>query len=160
MLVGVLSDTHGHIENTLKAVRTLDERGVDLVIHCGDIGSVDVVHLLNGRPAHFVLGNVDRNERRLRSAVEVAGGTFHGRFGSLQIEGRGIAFLHGDDSRLFQETTASGKWDLVCFGHTHKAESYKLGPTTVLNPGALFRAQAHTLAFVRLPSLQIETVEV
>jgi uncharacterized protein len=84
----------------------------------------------------------------------------HGRFGSLELEGRKIAFLHSDDERLFRETISSRAWDLVCYGHTHQAELRREGPTLVLNPGALYRAARHTFAVVELPQLEARHVEV
>ncbi|MGH8164977.1 MAG: metallophosphoesterase family protein, partial [Rhodanobacteraceae bacterium] len=39
MRIGVVSDTHGHALNALDAVRLLESLDVELVIHCGDIGS-------------------------------------------------------------------------------------------------------------------------
>jgi putative phosphoesterase len=158
MRIGVVSDTHGHVQNTARAVRALNDRKVELVIHCGDIGSVDVVQLFAGWTAHFVFGNVDHDERRLRAAIAEAGHVCHERFGELELEGVPIAFLHGDDRERLETTIASGRWRLVAHGHTHKAELYNAGSTLVLNPGALYRAAQHTVAVVELPSLEIEHV--
>ena len=158
MRIGIVSDTHGHIGNTIQAVRVLQDHKVELVIHCGDIGSIDVVELFAGTPTHFVFGNVDSSAEQMRRAIEQAEQTCHGRFGSLDLEGRKIAFLHSDDSRQFRETIRSGEWDLVCYGHTHEAESHRERNTLVLNPGALYRANPHSLAIVELPSIQVEHV--
>jgi putative phosphoesterase len=160
MLIGIVSDTHGHTEFARAAVRVLESLEVDQVIHCGDIGSVDVVELFGGWPAHFVLGNVDSNPRAWQSAIEGASQTFHGRFGSLEIQGKRIAFLHGDDARLLAQTIAGGQYDLVCYGHTHLAEQHREGPTLVVNPGALYRAERHTIAIARLPELEVTHVAV
>ena len=158
MILGIVSDTHGHLGNTIQAVRVLQEHNVELVIHCGDIGSIDVVELFAGTPTHFVFGNVDSSAEQMRRAIVQAEQTCHGRFGSLDLEGRKIAFLHSDDSRRFRETISSGDWDLVCYGHTHEAESHRERNTLVLNPGALYRANPHSLAIVELPSFQVEHV--
>ena len=93
--------------------------------------------------------------QELRRAIERAGQTCHGRFGSITADGRHIAFLHGDDSALLESTISSGEYDLVCYGHTHVAEHHAEGSTFVLNPGALYRAQPHSLAVVELPKLEI-----
>ena len=153
MLLGILSDTHGHRENARAAVNLLAGLEVDAVIHCGDIGSPDIVGLFSGWPTHFVLGNVDDQSRDFKSAIQAAGQTFHGRFGSLELAGRKIAFLHSDDARLFQATVTGGEYDLVCYGHTHVAEQHQVGKTLVLNPGALYRAQPHSVAIVDLTTL-------
>jgi uncharacterized protein len=158
MQIGVLSDTHGHLANTRQAVAELEARPVELVIHCGDIGAAEIVPLLDPWPTHFVFGNVDHNESELRNAIEAAQQTCHERFGSLELEGRRIAFLHGDDTLRLRETISSGQWDLVCHGHTHVAEHYRLGKTLVLNPGALYRANPHSLAVVSLPDLKVTEI--
>jgi putative phosphoesterase len=160
MLLGIVSDTHGHAEFTLPAVRMLQSLEVDCVIHCGDIGSADIPGLFRPWPTHFVLGNVDANSAPLRAAIDDMSGRLHGRFGSLEIEECRIAFLHGDDERLLAETIAGGTYDLVCYGHTHMPEQHRVGRTVVVNPGALFRAQRHTIAIARLPRLQVHHVTV
>lgn len=154
MLIGVVSDTHGHVGYTAAAVRLLEELPVELVLHCGDIGSEEIVPLFARWPTHFVFGNVDYDGDGLRAAIEAEGQTCHGRFGSLEVGGVLIAFLHSDDGRLFDETVAEDEFDLVCYGHTHHAEQHRVGQTLVLNPGALYRAAPHTFATVELPSLK------
>lgn len=158
MKLGIVSDTHGHVANAQQAVEILRNEGVEAVIHCGDIGSVEIVPLFGEWPTHFVFGNVDGNEQQLHAAIAEAGQTCHGRFGSLELEGRRIAFLHSDDDRRFRQTIANDGWDLICYGHTHVARLHdEFGPV-VLNPGALYRANPHSLAIVELPSLDVRHV--
>lgn len=154
MLIGVVSDTHGHTGYTREAIRVLEGLPVELILHCGDIGSPEIVPLFAKWPTHFVFGNVDYDGDDLAQAIGAAGQTCHRRFGTLDVAGVKIAFLHSDDSRLFDETICSGQYDLVCYGHTHNAEQHKTGKTLVLNPGALYRASPHTIATVELPSLK------
>jgi len=151
--IAVVSDTHGHVGSTKSAIRVLAAQEVAAVLHCGDIGSAAIVPLFSPWPTHFVFGNVDNNERELAQAIEEAEQVCHGRFGELDLGGRRIALIHSDDRDLFDETVASGAWDLVCYGHTHAAEQHRSGRTLVLNPGALYRATPHTLAVVDLATL-------
>jgi uncharacterized protein len=160
MILGIVSDTHGHIDYTRPAVRMLESCDVGQVIHCGDIGSTQIVELFERWPTHFVFGNVDTQAATLDAAIRAAGQTCHGRFGELELDGRRIAFLHGDDERRLHAAVNSGEYDLVCYGHTHQAEHHQTGKTTVLNPGALYRAQPHSLALVRLPELEVVHVPV
>ncbi len=160
MLLGIVSDTHGHVEHTRPGIRMLESLGVEAVIHCGDIGSAEIVSMFNPWPTHFVLGNVDFDAEALRRAIQAAGQTYHDRFGSLDLAGRQIAFLHSDDGRRFEETIDGQQYDLVCYGHTHVARQEQRGRTLVLNPGALHRATPHSLAVVRLPELQVTIVPV
>lgn len=154
-MLAVVSDTHGRVRNTQDAIRILESFDVDTVIHCGDIGSAAIPSLFTRWPTHFVLGNVDGDEEHLGEAIRAAGHTLHGRFGSLELEGRRIAFLHGDDERLLRQTLTSGAYDLVCQGHTHHAEQRQFGSTLLLNPGAIHRANPHSVAVVDLSDLTV-----
>jgi len=154
MRIGVVSDTHGHLHNTLAAVRMLESLEVEAVLHCGDIGTPDIPPALARWQAHFVFGNCDHDEAELRRAIQMAGLHCHDRFGDLTLGGRRIALIHSDDVRRFRTTIDSGEFDLVCYGHSHKAEFHTKGKTLVLNPGALYRANPHSLAIVELKSLE------
>ncbi|HEX7379006.1 MAG TPA: YfcE family phosphodiesterase [Pirellulales bacterium] len=158
MRIGVVSDTHGHVPYTWEAVRMLESLEVEAVIHCGDIGSTEIVSLFSHWPTHFVLGNVDDDHDGLAAAIRAAGKTCHGRFGQIELVGKKIAFLHGDDSALLREVSTNGQWDVVCHGHTHIARKEWLGGTLVLNPGALYRATPHSIACLELPELKAEII--
>lgn len=159
MRLGVISDTHGHVQHTLPAIRMLESLQVDRVLHCGDIGSAAIVALFEQWPTDFVFGNCDAHRQELAEAIAAEGKTCHGDFGVLEIQGKRIALIHSHDGRRFQETITSGAWDLVCYGHTHIAAIERQGPTLVLNPGAIYRANPHSLAVVELPSLEATIVE-
>lgn len=157
MLLAVVSDTHGRVANTLQAIREIERRNADLVLHCGDVGTAAVVSLFTGRETRFVFGNVD-DPPLLRHAVLNADLTCDAEFGDIEIGGIRIGFLHGHDDRRLQQTIRSGEYDLVCHGHTHKRRWELVGRTWVLNPGALFLATPHSFAFVTVPALQVEFV--
>jgi len=160
MLLGVVSDTHGHVQYARQAVNLLDAFKVEAVIHCGDIGSPSIVPLFRAWPTHIVLGNVDHFPGELEQAIAESGQTCHGRFGAVELGGVRIGFLHSDDADRFRGAIESARYDLVCYGHTHFAEHHRVGKTLVLNPGALYRANPHTLAIVDLPSLNVTIVPV
>lgn len=159
MRIGIVSDTHGHWEYTLRALERLKAFDVDQVIHCGDIGSVEIVPLFDEWPTHFVFGNVDRSPVELTHAIKDRGQQCHGYFGRLEADGAKVGFLHGHQRFEFEEAVGSGEYDIVCYGHTHVAESHTVKETLVLNPGALFRANPHSFAVVTLPSLKVEQVD-
>jgi uncharacterized protein len=161
MRIGVVSDTHGHVQNALAAARMLESLDVEAVLHCGDIGSPQIPAAFSRWPTHYVLGNVDHYEDELYAgAVTAAGGTFHDRFADLQLAGKRIAVLHSDDAKRFRQAIASGDFDLVCYGHTHVAEQHREGNTLVLNPGALYRANPHQIAIVDLETMEAMHVTV
>jgi len=152
MRIGIVSDTHGQTLYAQQAVRMLEGLDVERVIHCGDVGSAAIVPLFQRWPLDFVQGNVD-DPGELEEAARACGQTFHGRFAALSLAGVNIAVLHGDDGRLLRETIDGGKYQLVCHGHTHVADQRRVGGTLVLNPGALYRANPHTIATIELPGL-------
>ena len=158
MLLGVVSDTHGHVPNTTRAVRMLESLQVAEVIHCGDIGSSDIVAMFATWPTHFVYGNVDYDRAGLKIEIGRAGQTCCEVFGTLRREDREIAFLHGDDAGRLAQAIRGGRYARVCHGHTHISRIERVGETMVLNPGALFRARPHSIAVVELPALQATIV--
>ncbi len=159
MLLGLISDTHGHLAYTLDAVRMLREFDVTLVLHCGDIGSAAVIEALAEWPTHYVFGNCDRGlENSLRGAIERVGHTCHERFGELELEGLRVAWLHGDDERRLAATLSGGQYHVVCSGHTHVARSARTGDTLAINPGAVYRANPRSVAVLELPSRELTSL--
>jgi putative phosphoesterase len=158
MRIGVISDTHGHVPNTQAAVRMLQSLDVTTVLHCGDICGAEIPKQLAPWPTHYVFGNCDSDRDEQRSAIAAAGGVCHDRFGDFELDGRRIALLHSHDAALFRKVCTSDVYDLVCYGHTHIAEHHKNGKTLILNPGALFRANRHSIAIVELTTMDPEIV--
>lgn len=158
MRIGIVSDTHGHVANTQAAISLLESLSVERVLHCGDVCSTVVANLFAQWPTDFVFGNCDYDRDELAAAIAEAGMTCHGKFGDLRIADRRIALLHSDDYRKFMKVTRSGEYDLVCYGHTHVAKIDQQGRTLVLNPGALYRANPHSLAVVELDTMTAEIV--
>src|SRR5438067_1499323 len=129
MLLGVVSDTHGDLPRTRAAVQMLESLEVAAVLHCGDIGTPEVIAQFGAWPTHFVFGNCDNDRRTLARAIEKAGQTCHGEFGEIELDGARIAFLHGHDTELLAESIAADRWDLVCHGHTHVVRQELIGRT-------------------------------
>ena len=158
MIIGVLSDTHGDVKLTEAALEVFREHGVSQILHCGDIGTPEVVRLFGGIPAAFVFGNCDPKTETLRKAIHAIGQTCCDWFGELECDGKRIFFLHGHQWERFETEIHSGRWDLVCFGHTHHAELRSLGNTLILNPGAIYRTPSPSVALVDLESMNVMTV--
>jgi putative phosphoesterase len=154
MRVGIVSDTHGHVGLTRPAVRMFESLEVERVFHCGDIGSVEVVELFSAWPTDFVFGNCDTDQKPLRAAIEEAGQTCHGEFADFELEGMRIALVHSHVPRQFAAAVGSGRYRVVCYGHTHVASIEHRGDTLVINPGAVYRATPHTVAVLELPELK------
>jgi putative phosphoesterase len=159
MRLGIISDTHGHVELTRPAVRMLESLDVEAVLHCGDIGSIAVVEMFAAWPTHFVFGNCDDGTEAFSAAIRRAGQTCHGLFGDLEFEGIRVALLHSHERRRFRETIDSGQYGLVCYSHTHVAAVDRHDKTLVVNPGAIYRAEPHSVAVVELPAVDATIIE-
>jgi uncharacterized protein len=160
MLIGVVSDTHNNYPMVSKALGRLAQRGVSQILHCGDIEDEETVALFSGFDTHFVFGNCDSDQNGLRRAMTRSGATLHENFGSLELEGMHIAWIHGDNGRLRRELEASGHYDFLFYGHTHRPEAHRAGLTWVINPGALHRAKPKTFLILDLSSKKWESVEI
>jgi putative phosphoesterase len=144
MRIGIVSDSHGNSAMVLKALDLLRARGIQTILHCGDLDDASTVYLFQDFTTHFVFGNCDHDRSGIRRAVTNAGQTLHEPCGKLELDGKKIAFLHGDDRRLFQRLEESGEFDYLFYGHTHQAAEHRTGRTRVINPGALHRARPKT----------------
>src|SRR6478672_7532813 len=95
MKIGVVSDTHGRLEMTQKAIHLLRERRAELILHCGDIDCPATVRLFSTLLSHFVFGNWDLRPNRLKSAIAEIGAVWHDEIGRLDIAGKKLAWVHG-----------------------------------------------------------------
>jgi putative phosphoesterase len=160
MRIAIVIDTHGRQATVLRALELLNGRGISLILHCGDIDDPPTVKLFQGFTTHFVFGNADWDKQALRRAIRSVGAALHEPFGTLEVAGRKIAWLHGDDKRLLQDLENAEYFDYLFYGHTHRAEQHRSGPTLVVNPGALHRARPRTFVVLDLDRQELESIEV
>jgi putative phosphoesterase len=160
MKIGVLSDSHGAVGTVQQALSEFQARGVELIIHCGDIDDASTVRAFAGWNCHFVFGNCDADRAGIRRAVESIGGTLHDPFGQLELAGRQVAWLHGDNTGMKRDLELINHYDYLFYGHTHVAEQHLVGRTLVINPGALYRARQKTCLVLDLPVARIEPIVV
>jgi uncharacterized protein len=122
MRIGVVADTHGLLRP--EALRRL--RGVDRIVHAGDIGSPDVLRALAAvAPVTAVRGNNDRGSWALalpETAVLVAGKV------RLHI-------LH--DVKTLAVDPQAAAIDAVIAGHSHKPSLVKQAGILFMNPGSI-----------------------
>ncbi len=149
MRIGILSDTHDRRERTARAVRLLLDSGAEALIHCGDLTVPDIVYECAELPSTFVFGNNDEDEAGIRSAIEAIRGTCLDFGGEIALGGKRIAVAHGDIGKQVRRLVAAGP-DYFLFGHSHVPTDERDGPTRWINPGALHRAEAWTVALLDL----------
>jgi putative phosphoesterase len=157
MKIAVVSDTHSRGDTVATALGLIAPYHVELIVHCGDIADAETVALFPGN-THFVFGNCDGDRAGIKAAVDQAGATLHEPFGNLELAGKLIAFLHGDDTRLLLDLERSEAFDYLFHGHTHVAKDQTVGRTRIINPGALYRARQKSFVILDLPSGAVESV--
>lgn len=120
-LIGVISDTHGLVRP--EALKTL--RGVDLIIHAGDIGKPQVLEALRSvAPVCAVRGNNDKEEWAQEiPETEVV------EIGDLRLYA-----LHALPE-LNLDPAASG-FDVVISGHSHRPSIERRNGVLYVNPGS------------------------
>jgi len=158
MKIGIVSDSHGRIDNTQKALAILGEKGAQTVIHCGDIDDAATVQLFAGWDAHFVFGNCDHDQDDLKRAIREIGGKLHDMFGILGIEGHRIGFTHGHLDGPFRQLKHRSDLDYIFYGHTHQRDDHRHGSTRIINPGALHRATPKTFVLLDLGSAEVKYI--
>lgn len=160
MKIAIISDTHSRYQTVETVLGILQQRQINLVLHCGDIEDAETVWLFHGLTAHFVFGNCDLDRAAIRQAVFGIGEKLHEPFGRLELDGVRIGWTHGDDRRLLQHLGEADEFDYVFYGHTHHAEQHRCGRTLVVNPGALHRARPRSFVILDLASGELESVTV
>jgi putative phosphoesterase len=119
--IGVISDTHGLLRP--EALRAL--RGVDLIVHAGDVGNAEVLEALRAiAPVVAVRGNNDRGAwaRALRETE------------TLAVGGARLYVIHDLKELALDPKTADV--DVVIAGHSHQPAIARRGGVLFLNPGS------------------------
>ena len=146
VIIGILSDTHDRADNMAAGLKALQNAGSEFYIHCGDIGTQRCIDLLAGLPCAFVFGNTDWDRAKLARYAQSIDVPCYGSFATLEFDGKQVAVLHGDDFRLKQKLIDEQKHDYLLQGHTHLKDDRRVGKMRLINPGALHRAAAKTVA--------------
>ena len=136
MKIGLISDSHDHLDNIRKAAHLFRERGVERVIHTGDFVSPPSIRCLEGFSLYAVHGNNDGERLGLAKVFEKVGGELADEVLIMDIpEGR-LAAYHGTVSVILTALIRSQDYEVVVSGHTHRVEDRQEGKTRVLNPGS------------------------
>jgi putative phosphoesterase len=142
--VCIVSDSHDRADALQQAVREAKAAGAEAVIHCGDLIGAQTVKpaLTHGLPMHLIHGNNVGDTQALHRQSQASGGLlqYHGADARLELDGRRVFVVHYDDYGYAMACT--GQWDLVCCGHSHKAEARKVTgvngkQTWLVNPGTV-----------------------
>ena len=136
----VFSDSHGHSEGMVLAVRA---EKPDLVIHLGD-GEGDL-HRLEKTFPELKIENVRGNcDWRSRAPAALR----------LAVAGKRIFAVHGHEHEVKRDPTlqrlraAADDADIVLFGHTHSPYTEDDGVIRLMNPGSVGEGAARTYGVI------------
>lgn len=139
MRIAVMSDSHDNIWNLGRALKMIQQENAEMIIHCGDFVAPFMLSELEqaGIPIHGVFGNNDGDQFKLTTLAlcELSNITLHGLIGQVDINDFHICFTHLPE--VAEGLACSGKYDLVCCGHSHTYLQKRINRTFLLNPGEI-----------------------
>jgi len=145
MLVGVISDTHGHL--LPQAKKALE--GVDAIIHAGDIGDRKILDDLRRiAPVFAVRGNMD------------SGGWATDLPAADVVElGEVVLYVLHDLYALDLDPESAGFQAVIC-GHTHRAAATEKNGVLYLNPGSASLPKLNAASSVALMRIDGKALDV
>jgi putative phosphoesterase len=144
MKIAIISDTHG----LLRPEALIAIKGVELILHAGDIGSADILsQLAQIAPVHAVRGNNDLN---LPWATDLPDHL------TLNLNGWPTLLTHdiADVPALLDSHTR-----LIITGHSHKPLIEWRGDQLYLNPGSAGRRRFKLRVTLALLDVHAEVLE-
>jgi putative phosphoesterase len=160
-MIGVMSDSHDNLTAIRRAVSIFREAHCDLVVHAGDIVAPFAVKELATLDCRVkaVFGNCDGEKVGLVKAVEAFGEIREAPF-VFSHAGKECLLCHIDSP--VPGYLASGRYDIVVFGHTHKPDVRKQGRTLAVNPGETggWLTGKSTVALIDPAKLEAEIISI
>jgi uncharacterized protein len=159
MKIGVLSDTHDNLTNLIYVLNAYRECGVNTVIHCGDLTSLEMVSQFNGFRVIYTVGNMDVTTGAIKKRLDTmrednfAGMVFRGKLGGISIA---ATHSHIDGKVIDLVREKRFKW--IFHGHTHEKRNEVVRGVRIVNPGALGGLSRGPRSFC-IVDLEAENVE-
>lgn len=163
MKIAILSDSHDNIPNLREAVKTSNERGATVLIHCGDLISpfmLDEIASFRGA-AYLVYGNNVGDQHLISQACgsRFPTITHHGVFGAVEAGGLRIVFTHYP--QMARGLLRQENFDVVCCGHNHRYQVESHGDSLLINPGELLGKDAQpSFCLLDCRSRKVERIDV
>jgi putative phosphoesterase len=134
MLIGIMSDSHDHLEAIGLAVDFFNQNNVDLVIHAGDLISPFTAFEFKRlkMPFEAIYGNNDGEREGLKTAFQELCNLED--FKEIDADGRKIGVIHGTNQKLVDALAGGGYYDVLIRGHNHQLDVYS-DKTMIINPG-------------------------
>ena len=137
MRIGIISDTHDDLHALDQALGVLRAEGVDVLLHCGDLCTPGTMETLAGFDTWVARGNMDRHPDLTATARRTIGSDRFADRHRLTLDGQSAILLHGHRQEELRGIISAGTYALVLHGHTHRRRDQQVGPSRIINPGAL-----------------------
>lgn len=162
MRIGVISDTHDDLRTLRQAVDILENEEINVLLHCGDLCTPAVIEILSGFDLWIARGNMDRHPELEPTARELIGASRFSDRHRLTLDGQSIVLVHGHREDKLRRLINAGEYAYVFHGHTHRRRDQRIGPTRVINPGALggMRWQPRTFCIIDLTSDELTSFKI
>ncbi len=137
MLIGLLSDTHNNRPSVRFALDIFAALGIETIFHAGDLISANLLDEFLEFSLFLSFGNGDDSLMISSKASRLSERLLCEDIVEQTLAGKRICMLHGDYKIELENRIASGDYDFVIHGHTHRYRDERVGSTRVINPGAL-----------------------
>jgi uncharacterized protein len=141
MKIAIISDSHDNVPNIDKMLAYVKKENIEIILHCGDVCAPSVLKYLADNfegEIYLVFGNVDGDQQKMKDLAKVLP-RLHllGEQGEVIIEGldKKIGIVHYPE--IARKMMQTGDFDLIFYGHNHRAWEETLGRTKLINPGTL-----------------------
>lgn len=159
MILGIISDTHDHLDNLKKVLTIFNSKNVEHIIHAGDFTSPFTWRALKHFSGGFtgIFGNNDGERILLKKLYQDRIYTQPYRF---SLNNKRIVVMHEPD--VIDALADSGHFDLIVYGHTHEPVIKKVENTLIVNPGEVcgWLYGKPTAAIVNLKTMDAEIVSI
>ena len=169
MKIAVISDSHDHKDNILKAVSIINESNVGALIHCGDYVSPFVKRWFDKlddsikKNFYGVFGNNDGDKPFLKKNLgQICEFAENGNEMILELGVKRIFVSHMPRQNTIEALANSGNFDIILSGHTHSLSNKKLeSGILIVNPGELcgYLTGRATFAIIDTDKMESEIIE-
>lgn len=157
MRVGIISDSHDHLDRLRRAMQRLREEGAETLLHAGDVVAPFAAKVLKQWPGplHVIYGNNDGERRGLAKVLpQIQDGPLE-----IALDGRKILMVHDVEQA---PPSAGDSADAIVFGHTHEPVIRREGRTLLINPGEVcgWLTGRPTAVLLDTDSLEAEVIQI
>lgn len=163
MKIAVMADSHDNCDALARALSLAARRGAEHILHLGDLISPFTSRVFK---AHFgggitiLFGNNDGDRVALVERFSPLGAQLLHPPTTIKLGGLNIAAMH---EPLFPEfLSASKRFQLILWGHTHQLEIKEIDGVLALNPGELhgFITGKKTFVLLDTETMKPEVIQV